>query len=78
MSEKKVDLVVDEDARQWIGDEGYDPLMGARPMSRVLQEHIKRPLSEEILFGDLAKGGTVRVTVKAGKLHLEISDEQQH
>ena len=52
--------------------------MGARPMSRVLQEHIKRPLSEEILFGNLAKGGTVRVTVQEGKLHLEISDEQQH
>jgi ATP-dependent Clp protease ATP-binding subunit ClpA len=77
LSEKKVDLIVDEDARVWIGDEGYDPQMGARPMSRVLQEHIKRPLSEEILFGDLAKGGTVRVTVQEGKLHLEISDEQQ-
>jgi ATP-dependent Clp protease ATP-binding subunit ClpA len=78
LTEKKVELIVDEDARTWIGDEGYDPQMGARPMSRVLQEHIKRPLSEEILFGDLAKGGTVRVTVKEGKLHLEISDEQQH
>ncbi len=77
LSEKKVDLIVDEDARVWIGDEGYDPQMGARPMSRVLQEHIKRPLSEEILFGDLAKGGTVRVTVQEGKLHLEISDQQQ-
>ena len=78
LTEKKVELIVDEDARTWIGDEGYDPQMGARPMSRVLQEHIKRPLSEEILFGDLAKGGTVRVTVQEGKLHLEISDEQQH
>ncbi len=77
LSEKKVDLIVDEDARLWIGDEGHDPQMGARPMSRVLQEHIKRPLSEEILFGGLAKGGTVRVTVQEGKLHLEISDEQQ-
>ena len=77
LSDKKVDLIVDEDARVWIGDEGYDPQMGARPMSRVLQEHIKRPLSEEILFGDLAKGGTVRVTVQEGKLHLEISDQQQ-
>ncbi|MFK7794451.1 MAG: ATP-dependent Clp protease ATP-binding subunit ClpA [Gammaproteobacteria bacterium] len=77
LSEKKVDLIVDEDARVWIGDEGYDPQMGARPMSRVLQEHIKRPLSEEILFGDLAKGGTVRVTVQEGKLHLDISDQQQ-
>tara|TARA_R110002049_G_scaffold2743_3_gene21032 strand:- start:81149 stop:83404 length:2256 start_codon:yes stop_codon:yes gene_type:complete len=78
LSDKKVELIVDEDARLWIGDEGYDPLMGARPMSRVLQEHIKRPLSEEILFGDLAKGGTVRVSVQEGKLHLEISDEHQN
>ncbi|MFK8027808.1 MAG: ATP-dependent Clp protease ATP-binding subunit ClpA [Gammaproteobacteria bacterium] len=77
LGEKKVDLIVDEDARGWIGDEGYDPQMGARPMTRVLQEHIKRPLSEEILFGDLAKGGTVRVTVQDGKLYLEISNEQQ-
>ncbi|MDW3094465.1 MAG: ATP-dependent Clp protease ATP-binding subunit ClpA [Gammaproteobacteria bacterium] len=76
LSEKKVDLIVDEDARIWIGEEGYDPQMGARPMSRVLQEHIKRPLSEEILFGDLAKGGTVRVTVQDNKLHLDLSNEQ--
>lgn len=75
LSDKKVDLIVDEDAREWIGNEGYDPQMGARPMSRVLQEYIKRPLSEEILFGALVKGGTVRVTVQDGKLHLEISNE---
>ncbi len=76
LSEKKVDLIVDEDARAWIGEEGYDPQMGARPMARVLQEHIKRPLSEEILFGDLSKGGTVRVCVQDNKLNLEISNEQ--
>ncbi len=76
LGEKKVDLIVDEDARAWIGEQGYDPQMGARPMSRVLQEHIKRPLSEQILFGDLAKGGTVRVTVQDGKLHLEVSNRE--
>ena len=75
LSEKKVDLIVDEDARAWIGEEGYDPQMGARPMSRVLQEHIKRPLSEEILFGELSKGGTVRVSVQDNKLHLDIANE---
>ncbi len=73
LGEKKVDLIIDEDARMWIGEQGYDPQMGARPMTRVLQEHIKRPLSEEILFGQLAKGGTVRVTVQDNKLHLEVS-----
>ncbi|MEM8844200.1 MAG: ATP-dependent Clp protease ATP-binding subunit ClpA [Pseudomonadota bacterium] len=76
LSEKKVDLIFDEEARVWVGKEGYDPQMGARPMARVLQEHIKRPLSEEILFGGLAKGGTVRVSVKDNKLHLEISEEK--
>ena len=76
LGEKKVDLIVDEDARIWIGEQGYDPQMGARPMGRVLQEHIKRPLSEAILFGDLAKGGTVRVTVQDNKLHLEVSSRE--
>ena len=77
LSEKKVDLVVDEEARVWIGQKGYDPLMGARPMARVLQEHIKRPLSEEILFGNLAKGGVVKVTVVDDKLHLDFAEEKQ-
>ena len=75
LSDKKVDLIFDEDARAWVGKQGYDPQMGARPMARILQEHVKRPLSEEILFGNLAKGGTVRVTVKDNKLDLELSEE---
>ena len=74
LGDKKVDLIVDEDARAWIGKEGYDPQMGARPMARVLQEHIKRPLSEEILFGRLSKGGTVNVGVRDNQLNLEISE----
>ena len=77
LSEKKVDIIIDEDARVWIGKEGYDPQMGARPMARVLQEHIKRPLSEAILFGDLAKGGTVRVSVVDDKLKLNYSEQKQ-
>ena len=72
LGDKKVDLIVDEEARAWIGKEGYDPQMGARPMARVLQEHIKRPLSEEILFGKLSKGGTVNVGVHDNQLNLEI------
>jgi ATP-dependent Clp protease ATP-binding subunit ClpA len=75
LSDKKVDLIFDEEARAWVGKQGYDPQMGARPMARILQEHVKRPLSEEILFGNLAKGGTVRVTVKDNKLDLELSEE---
>jgi ATP-dependent Clp protease ATP-binding subunit ClpA len=58
-----VTIELESAARQWIADRGYDPLMGARPMARILQEHIKRPLAEQLLFGDLAKGGHVRLVV---------------
>jgi ATP-dependent Clp protease ATP-binding subunit ClpA len=60
---KSVALSVDDAARRWIATRGYDPKMGARPMARVLQGHIKRPLAEELLFGTLAGGGSVLVTV---------------
>ncbi|MGB0412421.1 MAG: ATP-dependent Clp protease ATP-binding subunit ClpA [Pikeienuella sp.] len=60
-------------AAQWIADKGYDSKMGARPLGRVIQEHIKKPLAEELLFGKLAKGGLVTVMVKDGKLELEIA-----
>jgi ATP-dependent Clp protease ATP-binding subunit ClpA len=58
-----VTIELEPEARQWIADRGYDPLMGARPMARVIQEHVKRPLAEQLLFGDLAKGGHVRIVV---------------
>ena len=58
-----VTLELDDAARDWIADRGYDPKMGARPMARVIQEFIKRPLAEELLFGSLADGGHVRVSV---------------
>ncbi|MFP4154855.1 MAG: AAA family ATPase [Halothiobacillaceae bacterium] len=61
LEEKHVALVIDEPVRGWLAEHGYDPLMGARPMARVIQEHIKRPLAEELLFGTLAEhGGTAR------------------
>ena len=63
LEQKSVQLAVDDAARRWIAVRGYDPKMGARPMARVLQEHIKRPLAEELLFGSLAGGGTVQVTL---------------
>jgi ATP-dependent Clp protease ATP-binding subunit ClpA len=65
LEQKSVQLSVDDAARRWIAVRGYDPKMGARPMARVLQEHIKRPLAEELLFGTLAGGGTVMVTLAA-------------
>jgi ATP-dependent Clp protease ATP-binding subunit ClpA len=63
LEQKAVALSVDDAARRWIAEKGYDPKMGARPMARVLQEHVKRPLAEELLFGSLAVGGSVRVTL---------------
>ncbi len=68
LEDKQVGLTVDKKAREWLAEEGYDKSMGARPMSRVIQEHIKRPLAEDLLFGELVRGGQVTVTVKSGKL----------
>ena len=66
LEQKGVILTIDDAARRWIAQKGYDPKMGARPMARVIQEHIKRPLAEELLFGKLVNGGQVRVTLAAG------------
>ena len=59
---------VDEDARGWLAVHGFDRQMGARPMSRIIQEHIKRPLADELLFGKLTEGGHVRIGVEDDKL----------
>ncbi|MFM7396830.1 MAG: ATP-dependent Clp protease ATP-binding subunit ClpA [Gammaproteobacteria bacterium] len=69
---KRVSLQLDDDARRWIAKTGYDPKMGARPMARVIQEHIKRPLAEELLFGKLVGGGTVRATVNKDGTGLDL------
>jgi ATP-dependent Clp protease ATP-binding subunit ClpA len=63
LEHKRVSISVDEPARRWIAKRGYDPKMGARPMARVIQEFIKRPLAEELLFGKLVNGGHVEVTL---------------
>jgi ATP-dependent Clp protease ATP-binding subunit ClpA len=63
LDEKQVQLQVDDAAREWLVEEGYDPNMGARPMERVIQEHIKKPLADMVLFGALSKGGIAKVTV---------------
>ena len=66
-------LNIDEAARHWIANKGYDAKMGARPMARVIQEHIKRPLAEELLFGKLSEGGgQVRISVAADQSGLKI------
>lgn len=68
LEEKGVSLKIDDEVRTWLAIKGYDPVMGARPLARVIQEHLKKPLAEDLLFGALAKGGHVTVTVKDNEL----------
>ncbi|MGB3738177.1 MAG: ATP-dependent Clp protease ATP-binding subunit ClpA [Pontixanthobacter sp.] len=71
LSEQNVHIQFDEEARAWLAKKGYDKLYGARPMSRLIQDEIKQPLAEELLFGKLADGGEVQVTMKDGKPTFE-------
>lgn len=78
LDEKRVTLDVDDDARLWLVEKGYDANMGARPMARVIQEHIKKPLAEMVLFGELASsGGVARVRVDASGDKLIVSTEEE-
>ena len=70
LMDRGVSIELTRAAAEWIAEEGYDDKMGARPLGRVIQEHIKKPLAEELLFGKLAKGGVVQVGIKDGKLDL--------
>jgi ATP-dependent Clp protease ATP-binding subunit ClpA len=70
LSEKKVKLSLTNAARSWLAEKGFDPVMGARPMARVFEEHLKRPLADEMLFGALKSGGTVKFDVRQDKLTL--------
>lgn len=65
LGERQVTFDLTEAARVWMSEEGYDDRFGARPMTRVIQDHIKKPLADEILFGRLEKGGRVTVDVEA-------------
>ena len=68
LSEKKITLDVAFSAKEWLIKKGFDDKNGARPLARVIQEYIKKPLAEEMLFGQLTKGGRVRISAKDGKL----------
>src|SRR6056297_2956698 len=75
LQDKLVTLELDDDAREWIAAKGYDPTMGARPMARIIQEHVKRPLAEELLFGSLVAGGHIRVRLDAEGDRLVLETE---
>jgi ATP-dependent Clp protease ATP-binding subunit ClpA len=73
LAEQNVHIQFDSDARGWLADKGYDKLYGARPMARLIQEKIKQPLAEELLFGKLAGGGEVHVSLKDGEPSFELA-----
>ena len=77
LTEKHVSLDVDADARRWLAEHGFDPQMGARPMARVIQEKVKRALADELLFGKLADGGQVRLSVRDGELRVDCETLEQ-
>jgi ATP-dependent Clp protease ATP-binding subunit ClpA len=72
LGERNVKFQLSEGAREWLAEKGYDKLYGARPLARVIQDSIKKPLADELLFGKLMKGGLVKVGVKAGALTFDI------
>ena len=73
LAEQHVHIQFDSEAREWLGERGYDRLYGARPMARLIQDKVKQPLAEELLFGKLAHGGEVQVTVKDNALHFALT-----
>ncbi|WP_116644657.1 ATP-dependent Clp protease ATP-binding subunit ClpA [Salinivibrio sp. HTSP] len=74
---KGVSLEVTSEAKRWLAEEGYDKAMGARPMGRVIQDNLKKPLANELLFGCLVNGGTVRVVLKDNRLDFQFSDQME-
>jgi len=77
LDEKGVSLELTPDARKWLAEHGYDKSMGARPMSRLIQEHLKKELANELLFGELMKGGVAKVAVKKGKLVINYEKKKE-
>ncbi len=76
LADRNVTIELSSAAKEWLAERGYDKLYGARPLARVIQEYIKKPLAEELLFGKLVKGGSVKVTMKDGKLDFDIVEAQ--
>ena len=77
LNHKGVSFMVEKSAREWLIEHGYDKTMGARPMARLIQEKIKKPLADELLFGKLIHGGQVNLTVEDGELHFQAHDHRE-
>ncbi|RCK53741.1 Clp protease ClpX [Thalassospira profundimaris] len=76
LADRNVSIELTETARTWLADRGYDPAFGARPLGRVIQEHVKKPLAEELLFGKLEKGGSVLVDIENDGVVFRFPDQQ--
>ena len=74
LADRNVTIELSSGAKEWLAERGYDRLYGARPLARVIQEHIKKPLAEELLFGKLVKGGAVKVNLVDGKLEFDVTE----
>ena len=77
LADRHVTIEASDDALDWLAKNCFDELYGARPLARVIQEEIKKPLADDILFGRLAKGGHVKVVLKDGKLAFEFETEMR-
>ncbi|MDF3607587.1 ATP-dependent Clp protease ATP-binding subunit ClpA, partial [Paracoccus sp. DMF-8] len=73
LMDRGVHIELTPEAANWLAEKGYDDKMGARPLGRVIQENIKKPLAEELLFGRLTKGGLVKVRLEDGKIAFDIT-----
>jgi ATP-dependent Clp protease ATP-binding subunit ClpA len=76
LQEQGVTIEVSAEARRWLAENGYDPKMGARPMARLIQQHIKKPLAEELLFGQLERGGHLTIRLENGELAFDIEGKE--
>src|SRR3954471_17333714 len=74
LADRNVTIELSSSAKEWLSKKGYDPLFGARPLSRIIQEYVKKPLAEELLFGKLARGGLVQVSLKDNALAFSITE----
>ena len=72
LADRNVTIELSSAAKEWLAEKGYDPLYGARPLARVIQEYVKKPLAEELLFGKLTKGGAVKVGMRDGALSFDV------
>jgi ATP-dependent Clp protease ATP-binding subunit ClpA len=77
LADRHISIELTEDALKWLSENGYDELYGARPLARVIQENIKKPLADEILFGKLVRGGHILVKLQDGKIAFDITPSQK-